>query len=221
MPPGSLLLGNVDHCFECGHEHGTGDPSLSFGYAPDYFERLAVDAGIRGGKLDFLVVRIPPLRELSTLIARACAGLIGSTDAPWEELSVKLAIQAVRLAGGLVPGPGTVPQNATARVSRPVRAIESNPDNGLALATLAQEAGLSPYHFLRIFERLTGVTPHQYILRIRLRKTALRLAAEPANVLDIALDSGFGDVSNFNRTFRAEFGVSPTVYRRAAHGTAP
>jgi AraC family transcriptional regulator len=221
MTPGSLLLGNAGHCFECGHEHGTGDRSLSFGYAPDYFERLAADAGIRGIKLDFCVVRIPPLRELSPLITRACAGLTGSMNVPWEELSVKLAAQAVQLAGGLAPDPGTVLPNAIARVTRIVRAIESDPNNGRALGTLAKDAGLSPYHFLRIFERLTGITPHQYILRIRLREAALRLAAEPAKVVDIALDSGFGDVSNFNRTFRAEFGVSPTVYRRAAHGTAP
>jgi AraC-like DNA-binding protein len=59
-----------------------------------------------------------------------------------------------------------------------------------------------------------GVTPHQYVLRARLRRAGLRLKAQRAKVLDIALDSGFGDVSNFNRAFRAEFGVSPRDYRR-------
>jgi len=97
-----------------------------------------------------------------------------------------------------------------------VRKIERHPDAGLTLATLAQEAGLSPFHFLRTFERLTGLTPHQYILRTRLREAAMRLAVEHARVIDIALDCGFGDVSNFNRLFRAEFGVSPRVYRRQA-----
>ena len=47
-------------------------------------------------------------------------------------------------------------------------------------------------------------------------EAALRLVAEPAKVLEIALDCGFGDVSNFNRAFRAEFGVSPRVYRGRA-----
>jgi AraC family transcriptional regulator len=46
----------------------------------------------------------------------------------------------------------------------------------------------------------------------------MRLAAEAARVLDIALDRGFGDVSNFNRAFRAEFGVSPRVWRRCGSG---
>jgi AraC-like DNA-binding protein len=85
----------------------------------------------------------------------------------------------------------------------------------LSLASLARDSRLSPYHFLRTFERLTGVTPHQYVLRARLRNAATRLVTEPRKVIDVALDSGFGDVSNFNRAFRAEFGVSPRAYRRA------
>ena len=81
---------------------------------------------------------------------------------------------------------------------------------------MAREAGLSPYYFLRTFERLTGITPHQYVLRARLREAASRLAAESDKVLDVAYDCGFGDVSNFNRAFRAEFGVIPRVFRRAS-----
>jgi AraC-like DNA-binding protein len=48
---------------------------------------------------------------------------------------------------------------------------------------------------------------------MRLRRAAVRLRNEPAKIVDIALDCGFGDVSNFNRAFRAEFGVSPRAYR--------
>ena len=48
----------------------------------------------------------------------------------------------------------------------------------------------------------------------------MRLAIENVKVIDIALDCGFGDVSNFNRTFRAEFGVSPRAYRRQRGGQA-
>jgi AraC family transcriptional regulator len=220
MTPGSLLLGNPGQYFECGHAHGAGDRCLSFRYAPEHFERLAADAGARGGTPDFRVPRLPPLRALSPLVARACAGLAGSGDVPWEELSVQLAAQTLQLVSGLGPDRGGPPPGAVARVTRTVRAIERQLDAGLALGSLARDAGLSPYHFLRTFERLTGVTPHQYVLRARLREAAMRLAVEPARVLDIALDCGFGDVSNFNRAFRTEFGVSPRVYRRHAGGPA-
>jgi AraC-like DNA-binding protein len=147
-------------------------------------------------------------------VARACAGLTGVEGIAWEELAVELAAQAVQLANGLSSGTGTPPPSAEARVARILRRIEHQPDAELTLGSLAREADLSPFHFLRTFERLTGVTPHQYILRTRLREAATRLVAEPVKVLDIALDCGFADLSNFNRAFRAEFGVNPRAFRR-------
>lgn len=59
---------------------------------------------------------------------------------------------------------------ALTRVARSLRTIEYHPESKLSLSALAREAGLSPYHFLRMFARLTGMTPHQYVLRSRLRK---------------------------------------------------
>jgi AraC family transcriptional regulator len=214
MTPGSLLLGNAGQNFEVGHEHAAGDRCLSFQFAPDYFERIASDAGVKKSDRGFRILRLPPLRELSSLIARARAGLEYSADTPWEELSVELAAATVRAERGISSHTENAPPSAIARVTRSVRAIERSPDVGLGLGGLAQEAGLSPYHFLRTFERLTGITPHQYVRRARLRDAASRLAAERQKVLDIALDCGFGDVSNFNRAFRSEFGVSPTNFRQ-------
>jgi AraC-like DNA-binding protein len=221
MTPGSLMLGNAGQSFECGHDHGAGDRCLSFHYEPDYFENLAADAAgrprarpARGGRPDFRPLRLPPLRALSALVARACAGLTGSVNVSWEELSVLVAARAVRLAGGFTPGADAVTPSATARVTRAVRRIERDLGDGLSLSELAREARLSPFHFLRTFQRLTGVTPHQYVLRTRLREAALRLAAGPPRILDVAFDSGFGDVSNFNHAFRAEFGISPGRYHQ-------
>ena len=212
MTPGSLLLGSVGRSFECRHEHGAGDRCLSFGFAPGYFERLAAAAGACQPDRGFLGThRVPPLRALSPLVARACAclsacALTEDAGTVWEELGVRLAAQAM------------------ARVTRTVRMIERHPEARLSLAGLAQAAGLSPYHFLRVFEQVTGTTPHRYILATRLREAATRLAADSGKVVDIAFDCGFGDLSNFNRTFRAEFGVSPRAYQRqsrpGARGTA-
>jgi AraC-like DNA-binding protein len=58
------------------------------------------------------------------------------------------------------------------------------------------------------------VTPHQYLLRARLRRAAVRLVSEEKKIAEIAFDSGFGDLSNFNRAFRNEFGMTPRMYRR-------
>lgn len=229
MTPGSILFGNPGQAYECGHEHGAGDRCVSFWYAPDHFERLAAAAGAPGGKLEFRILRLPPMRELSSLVARACSGLAGKastatsqaqTEAPWEEFSLQLASHTLRLLEdkGYSSATNNAPPSAVARVTRAVRMIERHPDTQLNLAGLAREAGLSPYHFLRTFEQLTGVTPHQYVLRARLRQAAIRLAVEPGKVLDIALDCGFGDISNFNRAFRAEFGANPARFRDLAAG---
>jgi AraC-like DNA-binding protein len=214
LTPGSLLLGNPGQCFVCGHEHDTGDRCISFRFQPSYFEEIAAGAGAIGRSLDFNVSRVPPVRPLSRWVARACAGL-WQDDFAWEELSVHLAVSALQLARGLPAEEYRSVRNAEARVTRVVRRIEREPAQDLTLRGLAAEAGLSPYHFLRTFEQVTGVTPHQYLLRARLRNAALRLAADHERVIDIAYDCGFGDLSNFNRAFRAEFGVSPRVYRKA------
>ncbi len=60
---------------------------------------------------------------------------------------------------------------------------------------------------------MTGVTPHQFVLRARLRQAAVKLLVDDARVIEVALGAGFGDVSNFNHTFRAEFGLTPRAYR--------
>jgi len=211
MTPGSLMLGNSGQSFECGHEHGSGDRCISFHYSPGYFERIA--GGVRGrGSRHFGVLRVPPLRELSPLLAQACARLQCNEPFAWEEMSVRLAGLALELAQGEMKVDG-IPASTFSRVTRALRRIEQELDAPQPLSDLADAAGLSPYHFLRTFEQLTGVTPHQYVRRMRLRTAATRLAAEPVKVLNVALDCGFGDVSNFNHAFRAEFGMSPRRFR--------
>jgi AraC-like DNA-binding protein len=213
MTPGSLLLGSAEQSFECGHEHGSGDRCVAFWYAPEYFERIAIDAGLRGGSLNFGVLRLPPLRSLSSLAARASAGIAGAADVSWEELHVDVAAQVVQAARDVRPSGASIPAHSLARVTRVVRMIERQQDEAVRLEDLAREARLSPYHFLRTFERLTGLTPHQYVRRMRLREAATRLLRDRMKILDVALDSGFGDISNFNRAFRNEFGASPRAYR--------
>ena len=213
MTPGSLLLGNAGRAFECGHEHGEGDRCISFGYSPEYFEGLAADAGLKG-RVAFRALRLPPLRALSALVAKAQAGLIGC-EVDWEELSLRIAGQALQLANDLPQQHRIHDLVSEARVTKIVRKIERYAGES-DLRSLAREARLSPYHFLRVFEHLTSTTPHQFILRSRLRVAALQLLSTRHKVLDVALDCGFGDISNFNRAFRAEFGTTPLKYRKAA-----
>jgi AraC family transcriptional regulator len=103
----------------------------------------------------------------------------------------------------------------TRRVVEAIRFIERDPTQPLQLRDLAAIAGMSKYHFLRVFRRLVGMTPYQYLISARMRRAALDLASTKRPVLAVALDSGFGDLSTFNARFRATFGMTPSKYRCA------
>jgi AraC family transcriptional regulator len=103
-----------------------------------------------------------------------------------------------------------------ARITAALRRMEARIADPHPLAALAAEAGMSRYQFLRGFAAVTGVTPHQWLLRARLRVAAQRLATTRVPVTELALDVGFDDLSNFIRSFRAEFGMSPRRFRASA-----
>jgi AraC-like DNA-binding protein len=208
MTPGSLLLGSAGHTFECSHAHGAGDRCIAFSFSPTYLDRLDVAPAFRA-------VRMPPLRELSPLVARASAGLGAAVGISWAELAIELVARAAELDRGISPEPAGSTAASAARVARLVRSIEHDHGRPFDLDTMAREARLSPYHFLRMFRQVTGVTPHQYLLRHRLQRAAVRLAEEPTKIVEIVMECGFGDVSNFNRAFRSEFGASPRAWRRS------
>jgi AraC family transcriptional regulator len=210
MSPGALLLGDLGHTFECSHQHGEGDRCLSFQFDPELFERVVHDAGRRGGA--FGQDRLPPLRMLAPLTARA--GMALGSPGSLEELALELAGAVIQVTEGAPRGSALT--RDPARIARVLRYLESRIVEPHNLADLARIAGLSRYHFLRTFRCVTGVTPHQWLLRARLREAAQRLVASRDPVTDIALRVGFEDLSNFIRSFRAEFGMSPSRYRAAA-----
>jgi AraC-like DNA-binding protein len=234
LAPGALLLGNDGDCFECGHRHGAGDRCVSFHYRPEYFESLAADAGGASGPGGrgtprFACSSVPPLRTTSPLIARACAGIATGAALAWDELAIELAVAALHAAGAAQRKNAresrreATPAAAWSRVVQAVRLIDDTPDAPHTLHTLAHACGLSDFHFLRTFERIAGITPYQYVLRARLRHAALQLADSDGTherIVDIAFGCGFNDLSNFNHAFRAEFGMSPRVWR-ARHARTP
>jgi AraC family transcriptional regulator len=209
LSPGALLLGNCGRYFECGHEHGTGDHCVSFHYTPEFFDQC-------GAKEAFPVHRVPPLAALAPWLVEARLAVQVPEKAAFGDLAHGL----VGAVLGVLGENREVGRAATAaderRISAALRFIEANLAEPLPLAQLASTARMSEFHFLRVFKRVTHVTPHQYILRARLREAAVRLKAGADDVLEIGLAAGFQDLSNFNHAFGAEFGVCPRIYRRQA-----
>jgi len=106
------------------------------------------------------------------------------------------------------------------RISAALRRIETAAHDQLAIADLAREAAMSPYHFLRTFRAVVGLTPHQFVLRTRLQRAAVRLRASHEPISAIAFDAGFNDLSTFNRRFRRVIGLSPGAYRQTPYRCA-
>jgi AraC-like DNA-binding protein len=211
LSPGALLLGDAGGRYTCAHEHGEGDRCVSFHFDPALFEDIAMAAGAHTSR--FARNNLPALRNLAPLVARAARSVDGGL--PLEELGLELAAAALRECGGQHRAPA-VSKRDEQRVTAVVRHLEENFAEPCELMQLAGLAGLSPYHFLRVFRATTGLTPHQHLLRLRLRAAASVLARTAVPVTEVALAAGFDDLSNFIRTFRAEYGLSPARYRAAS-----
>ena len=210
---GSVLVGHAGDEFLCTHaHHHGGDECLSFKLAPALADSFG--AQLRHWRVGGL----PPLPELVVLGELAQAAAEGANDFGVDEAGLLLVGRYLALAGG--KRRSTL--QAHARDRR--RAIESavwldeHAHEDIDLETTAAQAGLSPWYFLRVFARVVGITPHQYLLRARLRRAARMLAGDERPVTDIALEAGFADLSNFVRSFHRVAGIPPRHFRNAARG---
>ena len=94
--------------------------------------------------------------------------------------------------------------------------IEANLDADLSLESLAGESGYSRAHFLRMFRATTGVTPHQYVLDLRLKRAQERLRQASSSIIDVALSCGFSSQSHMTTVFRRYLETTPGEFRRNA-----
>jgi AraC family transcriptional regulator len=210
--PGALLLGNGGRCFECGHEHGRGDRCVSVGVSDDLFGEIAA-AAASSSRFVFSAPSLPPSPKALPVVALMEALSLRTPALRREELVLGLIERVVAAMADQKPIAAAPAAREARRVVEAIRLVESDAARPVRLHDLAASAGMSKYHFLRVFRRLTGVTPYQYLLSARMRRAALELASSRRPVLAIALDSGFGDLSTFNHRFRAAFGATPTQYR--------
>jgi AraC-like DNA-binding protein len=208
LTPGALLLGNGGAGYRCTHEHGEGDRCLAFHFEPDLFERVAADLGVRHAR--FRSHALPASRATGRLLAGVEAAFEDERGA-LEEAALGLAAATLRSSRDVRPVPVTARDERVA--AETARLLEASFDRGHTLAALARRAGMSRFHFLRVFRHATGATPHQFLLQLRLREAARMLRRTDAPVTDVAYGVGFQDLSNFVRSFGAAFGASPSRYR--------
>ena len=94
------------------------------------------------------------------------------------------------------------------------RLLEVRYDQAHTVTELARTAKLSPHYLCRAFHQYTGRSLITYLHEVRLDRAMVRLRTSSDRISEIAFDVGFGDVSFFNRCFKACTGITPTAYRR-------
>lgn len=102
-----------------------------------------------------------------------------------------------------------------------IETIERGIGARLTLAQLSARAGISGFHFNRMFSTVAGVTLKQYVLGRKLAHAAALLHGTERPVIDIALELGFEYPEVFSRAFKNQLGVSPAEYRRQGAAIAP
>jgi AraC family transcriptional regulator len=159
---------------------------------------------------DILGIRDPLIEHL--MLSLATAARDGAPDIYAESAATMLAAHLITRYGKL-----EVPSsfNEDDRLRRATEYIRGNLSEALSLEAIAQRAGLSRFHLLRLFKRACGETPFQHITRLRIEEACRLLASGSRSVAEIAFRCGYENPAHFASAFRRVTGVSPTTYRSA------
>lgn len=215
----SALLATPGQQYEISHEHMGGDRCLIFRFEDGALEDASLEHGRPAGQGPFARSVLPPVTRVDAIRQLAERHLAQrGASLGLEELGLTLAACVFEHAAA---NPRRVPLSVqTTRRTREniflaLAHLERTATEDIRLADLATLAGLSPFHFLRLFKREMGMTPHQHLVKARIRRALSLLRDTSIPVTEIALEVGFGDLSNFIHTFRREVGCSPSQFRRA------
>jgi AraC family transcriptional regulator len=212
LSPGWLMLGDSGAGYVCSHEHsdGTGDDCVVLSVSRPTLDGAASALGISTSGAGFGRAALPPTPRVTALLGRLL--LDGDQGFALEETALAVICNVLRaLHEGAAPSP--VPQQDT-RALAAARYVECHATESLSLADVAHAMGVSVFHLVRIFRRAIGVTPHQYLMRVRLLRAMSLLRETAMPVTAIAYEVGWSDLSNFTRTFGRDVGCSPSGFRR-------
>jgi AraC-like DNA-binding protein len=210
---GSLLIGRPDLEFMCTHEHhACGDECLSFKFSPEAIEEIGACDDV------WQLGALPPLPDVMIMGELAQAVVDGRSAIGFDEVAYLFANRFVRTVRQTNTRPTKLRARDRQRVIDIARWIEASSHEQIDLDTTARAAGMKAFHLLRTFARVLGLTPHQYLIRARLRHAARLLTDEGSTITQIAGAVGFADLSNFIRTFGRAAGMSPQEFRRVSRG---
>ncbi|WP_194858248.1 AraC family transcriptional regulator [Myxococcus sp. AB056] len=215
--PGALLLGNRSAPYEFRHVDDGGDRSLVIECSDALLDDALRSLGRSNrGTRPFARVCAPASLMSVNAVLLARQALESGQVEDLREAALAVVDAGVTLGSDPTGTQVEVSDHQARRVARVLRYLESKFMEDCSLDTLADIAGLTSFHFLRMFRAVTGQTPRQFVIATRLGMAATALRGSRARITDVALDAGFGDLSHFTTSFTRAFGLSPRAYRARA-----
>lgn len=190
-------------------------------YAAIYLEPSVVAGAAEAARVSRNIEVIEKYDEADSVIRSLGIALLGelesnalSSNLYAESLANVLAIQLLRNYTAspvrLTPRIGGLSGRKLLEVKR---FMAENYTRELRLEELAQVAGISRFHFAREFKKMTGASPHQYLLKLRIQHAKSLLQSSEMPLIEVGLQSGFSHQSHFTRLFRKFTGTTPQSYR--------
>jgi len=209
---GWLMLGNEGDGYACSHEDGdgTGDDCVVLSLSESVLDSVLSALGSAGARTGFDRACLPPVPRVAAILH--ALRIRGDEGFALEEATLATIAAVQDASSSASPTAPSARDNERARAA--MHHMDAHAGQEMSLDDLARAADLSAFHLLRVFRQATGVTPHQYLMRVRLHRALELLRDTRLPIVDVAYSSGWADLSNFNRAFRREMRCSPREFRR-------
>lgn len=190
-----------------------------FAAAPDTWSQIAAES-TDGRDVELYPCHVesdPVLLSLAQLTRQYFHnGQLGGT-LYLESLATLVFVHAIQHSSNLQERFRALPLSVgSVPIKRAIDYIQANLHASLTLAEIARAAGLSLYHFARVFKRATGVPPHQFVLECRLERAKQMLTSSDLPIAQVAYAAGFASQSHLTALFQQLVGKTPRAYRQGS-----
>ncbi len=215
----SLLIGPASAVYATGHSVESIVMTLASSFVVDHAVRMGLIGP--GANIIFQVGRVESDDRLNQL-AQSLAGEI-QCEEPGREIVLgalveQVAVQLLRRHAKVRRSEEMELSRAgliDRRIRRSVELMHAQLEHDLSLKEIAAASYLSPFHFARLFKKLTGTTPHAYLAGVRAARAQLLLGKPTLSITQISSRVGYSSPSHFTKAFRQATGLTPRAFRRA------